>query len=227
MGYSYRSGSFSIVIDSNLTPKQRDGKENLDRIVDEIDGLKLAHQQEMQSYDAEFSSLQASTQIKLDKEQEARAAVERAKAKNEKTWADFSMSNPVEYSQIQLLYQINDCILKVAEWSFRLNPGLGDIKALTKELARVDDSHPETVQILVQALRERLEAPHDSVVAFVKNVGSDYLRRALKPRVNKLAIARENLDKCMAPMEESPRLTAASLGERSRLRLTNGAVEAD
>merc|ERR1712066_754174 len=141
--YSYRSGSFSIVIDFNLTPKQRDGKENLDRIVDEIDGLKRAHQQEMHSYDAEFSFLQASTQIKLDKEQEARAAVERAKAKNEKTWADFSMSNPVEYSQIQLLYQINDCILKVAEWSFRLNLGLGDIKASTKELARVDDSHPE------------------------------------------------------------------------------------
>lgn len=204
--YPYRSGtSFSIVIDSNLTPKQRQGKENLERIVDQIDALKVKHQEEMQSLDAKLSNLKSCTKIKLDSEREAEEAVERVKAKNVGTWADFSMSNPVEYSQIQLLYQINDCILKVAEWSFRLDPGLADIKALSRELARADNFHPEQLQAIVWALKERLDTPRDSVVAFVKNVGTAALRRALKPSVGSVAFAKESLDKCMAVMDSNTR----------------------
>merc|ERR1712146_405052 len=113
--HAYRSGQFSIVIDSNLTPLQQEGKQNLEKVVNEIDELKRAHQKEMESLDRELSLLKFSSKIKQDSEHEAHQAVQRAKAKDEKTWADFSMSNPAEYGQIQLLYQINDCVLKVAE----------------------------------------------------------------------------------------------------------------
>merc|ERR1712217_37291 len=106
------------------------------------------------------------------------------------------MSNPVAFSQIQLLHHINDCILKVAEWSFNLNPGLAEIKALSNQLTRADD--PEELQYIVRALKDRLENPHDTVVAFVMNVGTAHLRRALKPKVDSLGVAQENLDKCLA-----------------------------
>merc|ERR1712190_555036 len=204
--HPYRSGSFSIVVDSNLTPKQQEGSKNLERIVDQIDELKKKHQEDVQRLDKELSELKSCTKIMKDREDAANQALERAKAKDEKTWADFSMSNPAEYSQIQLLYQINECVLKVAEWSFKLNPGLPDIKALAKELARADDFHPEVLQVTVQALKARLDTPCDSIAAFLKNVGSAHLRQALKPRVGKLGLAKENLDKCLAVMGKNTSL---------------------
>merc|ERR1712039_435295 len=161
----------------------------------------------MQGLDAELSELRSCTKIMLDREREAEDAVKKTKAQNEKTWAEFSMSNPVEYSQIQLLYQINECILKVAEWSFKLPPPLADIEVLVlKDLpraARDDDFHPEKLLVIVQALQDRLETPRDSVVAFLKNVGTFNLRRALKPRVAGLAIAKQNFDNCMDVMDKN------------------------
>lgn len=198
----YCSGSFSIVVDSDLTPLQRDGKANLEHIVDQIDDLKRKHQEKLTGLGGELSKLQAVTSIKHDREREAKEAVERAKGNFEQTLADFSMSNPVEYSQIMLLYQINECILKVAEWSFKINPGLAHIKLLSKELARVDDFHPEDLKGIVQALKDFLDTPRDSLVAFLRNVGSFELRRALKPRVSGLADVKKNLGKCITVMDK-------------------------
>lgn len=190
--HPYRSGSFSIVIDSNLTPRQQEGKANMDRIVDKIDELKTEHQANMERMDRELSTLRNTIHIKRDAEKQAEAALDKAKAKDEKTWSDFCMSNPAEFSEIRLLYEINDCILKVAHWSFKVDPGLAEVRALKKGLTRTDD--PASLQVIVQGLRGQLEAPNESAVAFVKSIGGFHVRQALMPKIGNLAEVKRLMD---------------------------------
>lgn len=190
--YSYTSGSFSIVLDSNLTLAQQDGKANMDRIVDECGALKQKHRTNMERMDGQLSRLRNTIHIKRDAESQAQVALDRAKAKDEKTWADISMSNPEEFSQIRLLYEVNDCILKSAHWSFKEDPSLAEVRALTKELERTDD--PASLQFVVEGLRGQLEAPSESPVAFVKTIGSFHVRKALMPKIGGLVTVKTFLD---------------------------------
>jgi len=186
--------TFSIEIDSNLKPAQKEAMNNMNRIVDEVAELKRKHQEEAMELNSKASELRATIKVQKNAEEEARRAMDKAKATDEVSWANFSMSHPVEYSTIKRLYEVNDCVQKAAEWSSdKVNPELAMIRTYVKELARTDDFHPLELQPSVRGIKHLLEDNHTSPMAFVKSIGGFKLRQLLMPKVNVDADALEKL----------------------------------
>ena len=101
---TYRSGSFSVIIDSEMTSEQKKGMDLLAEYISELDQMKQSHQVKMMELST--AKMQCSEALLLAREKKTKAEqrVKEAEQKNEPLWSMFAASHPVEFSEVKMLY---------------------------------------------------------------------------------------------------------------------------
>jgi len=179
----YESGPFKFEVDSELTKEQTAAKKVLDKYVDEIDELKKQHNEEMTKMVTRKTILEQSMPELEQAEDTDRKAVEDVKQRHEKSWAIFAAAHPIEYSHITLLYDINNFVGKVAQWSCSPRNAFVEVKSLMREMKSLDSGHPRDLLPIVEALSVQLNDSTSSWPAFLKDMGEFPLKRMMKPAI--------------------------------------------
>jgi len=187
--YSYSRGGrtiFSITVDSNLTPAQKEGADIMAKYVAEADKLKKDHLEAMQKLDEELGGQNAELVRSKSAEAQAQKDSDNAKGEAEPYWAMFKAAHPVEYADITIIYHVKDCILKVAQWMFRANVPTATLKSLVNKLeqhAKLSEGFSVDFALtLAKTIQNLLADTNTSTLAFVTSISERELKRVLRPK---------------------------------------------
>lgn len=192
---TYRSGSFSITVDSKLTRRQKEGVQNLENFIDQADKTNEQFLADMVSLEKTEASAKAALEKNKSHEQASRKDCELAKKAAEPHWAVFKARHPIEYSEIQMVYAVKDYILKVAQWMFRGDLRLTALKSMYTKLenqARDEDFFDVNISMITaETIRRLLSDPNTSTISMLACLGEGNLKRQLMPSI-KQAIKGKN-----------------------------------
>ena len=187
---SYKStegfSTFSLTVDSNLTPAQKQGIANLEQYIREADTLKEAHLKIMQELDSDHNQLRDTMFIYEKDRVKAEQQLTDADSENEPNWELFASKYPVQYSEIKMLHTINKHVSKVAEWMFQVNTTTGPLKALVSKLESLtsrSECDPGEALVLVKNIQDILKRPTACPLAFLTAIGGRDLRRQMRPLI--------------------------------------------
>jgi len=184
----YSCGSFSFTRDSTLTPAQATASKLMDDYIDKVDDLKNKHTEKANGIESKIKLLDAELPLLEAAKENAKKKLDDAQSKDEElAWASFATSNPVEYSQIKLLFNVNTFITKVASWGCSPPRHLVKIKSLMHDLKggdnEMDDYHPHVLLPIVNELVIELNDSRMSSIALIKDMGEFELKKVLKPMI--------------------------------------------
>jgi hypothetical protein len=198
--YSVTRGNrviFSITVDSDLTPKQKQGAKLMDDYIKEADTLKDKHLATMTAHEQELSTHKALLDRHKTAEEAARQRSEEAKAAAEPSWHVFAAKHPIEFNNIQMLYNVKECIVKVAQWMFHASIPMATLKIMLNKLenhAKLESGFsPDFVLTTGKVLQAFLTENNKSPLAFVASVGERELKQIIKPRKKNLCGAKDEL----------------------------------
>jgi hypothetical protein len=177
----YTSGNFSVKLDTNLTPAQRDAESNYKKAVDELDQAKKDFNKKIEGgksrmYDLEHVKMPQLKDIIKEAEEELNKLV----ANGDGSWEAFMLKHPIEYAQITLLYEVSENVGKVSEWMVSVDEPASRVSQLMGLLKYEED--PTFLLETIEELIEMISNPQESSVAFLKNYGEYDLKRLMKPK---------------------------------------------
>jgi len=181
---SYRSGSFSITIDANLTREQREGTDIMTNYIAQADALKTTHNEAMELLLKENDAKQKSLEKHKKAQKLAQTNCENSKAQAEPYWAVFKAKHPVQFSEITMVYNIKDCFLKAAQWMFRADVRCGALKSMVDKVeqqARSDSFNIDVTLATAKMIHQLLSDKNTSSIAFLTGLGEFSTKQELMP----------------------------------------------
>lgn len=139
----------------------------------------------------------------------ARVDCDKAKKDAEPHWAAFKAAHPVEYSEIKMVYDVKDYVLKVAQWMFRGDHRLSALKNMYGKLekqAKDEDFNLEVSLATAKLIRQLLSDPNTSTIAMLTGLGErdlktelmPSLKQAVKGKTSRIELANNELNKFQA-----------------------------
>lgn len=175
---------FKVKRSPQLTPEQKKGFALMEKYLKEEDDIKAEFWNEVKRHHDKKTILEGQIGNLRNAEDVARKEVEDSRSISDDSWNTFKMKCPVAFSQIELLYNVNEYVGTVAKWTFHMNTNLHPIAGLMRRLEEeleIEPFHPKNVLRVVEEMLENLESQDTSSVALFRNIGGRDLRKLMRP----------------------------------------------